>query len=47
VWAKPDDYFRLKQELTRQVKYALDDADIGIPFPQMDVHLDRLDGDAA
>jgi small conductance mechanosensitive channel len=47
VWAKPDDYFRLKQELTRQVKYKLDEADIGIPFPQMDVHLDRLDGDAA
>jgi len=47
VWAKPDDYFRLKQELIRQVKYALDDADIGIPFPQMDVHLDRLDGDVA
>ena len=47
IWAKPDDYFRLKQELTRQVKYKLDEADIGIPFPQMDVHLDRLDGDAA
>ena len=47
IWAKTDDYFRLKQELTRQVKYKLDEADIGIPFPQMDVHLDRLDGNAA
>ena len=46
VWAKPDDYFRLKQELTRQVKYKLDEAEIGIPYPQMDVHLDKLNGEA-
>jgi small conductance mechanosensitive channel len=45
VWARPDDYFRLKQELTRQVKYKLDEAEIGIPYPQMDVHLDELGGD--
>lgn len=46
VWAKPEDYFRLKQELTREVKYHLDEAGIGIPFPQMDVHLDELNGEA-
>jgi small conductance mechanosensitive channel len=46
VWAEPDDYFRLKQELTRQVKYHLDEAGIGIPYPQMDVHLDELNGEA-
>lgn len=46
IWAKPEDYFRLRQELTRQVKYHLDDAGIGIPFPQMDVHLDKLNGAA-
>jgi small conductance mechanosensitive channel len=46
VWAAPDDYFRLKQELTRQVKYKLDEAEIGIPYPQMDVHLDELNGEA-
>ena len=45
VWARPDDYFRLKQELTRQVKYKLDEAEIGIPYPQMDVHLDEVGGD--
>ena len=45
VWARPDDYFRLKQELTRQVKYKLDEAEIGIPYPQMDVHLDKLNGE--
>jgi small conductance mechanosensitive channel len=46
VWARPEDYFRLKQELTREVKYALDEADIGIPYPQMDVHLDQVNGTA-
>lgn len=42
VWAQPDDYFRLRQELIRQVKYKLDEAEIGIPYPQMDVHVDDL-----
>jgi len=46
IWAEPDDYFRLKQELTRAVKYELDEADIGIPYPQMDVHMDKLNGTA-
>jgi small conductance mechanosensitive channel len=46
IWAEPDDYFRLKQELTRAVKYELDAAGIGIPYPQMDVHMDKLNGDA-
>ena len=45
VWATPDDYFRLRQELARQVKYKLDEAEIGIPYPQMDVHLDELNGE--
>mgnify|MGYP006434247105 CR=1 FL=1 len=43
IWSTPDDYFRLKQALTRAVKYHLDEAEIGIPYPQMDVHLDRTD----
>ena len=43
IWCKPDDRVRLKQELTRAVKYHLDEAEIGIPYPQMDVHLDRVD----
>ena len=45
VWATPDDYFRLRQELARQVKYKLDEAEIGIPYPQMDIHLDELNGE--
>lgn len=47
IWSTPDNFFRLRQELTRHVKYALDEADIGIPYPQMDVHLDKLNGEAA
>ncbi len=44
IWATPDNYFRLRQELARQVKYKLDSAEIGIPYPQLDVHLDELNG---
>lgn len=47
IWCHPDDFFRLNQELTRAVKYGLDEAGIGIPFPQMDVHVDQLSGDGA
>jgi len=36
------DYCAVKQATTRAVKVALDAAEIGIPFPQMDVHLDGL-----
>lgn len=46
IWATPDDYFRLRQELARAVKYELDTADIGIPYPQMDVHVDDLNGES-
>ncbi len=45
IWATPEKYFRLRQELTRKVKYHLDDAGIGIPYPQRDVHLDHLNGE--
>lgn len=40
VWANTSDYWPVRQALTRQVKKSLDDASLGIPFPQMDVHLD-------
>lgn len=39
VWAKAEDFLAVKQAATRAVKLALDDANIGIPFPQMDVHV--------
>lgn len=40
VWVNSADYWGVMDELTRNVKYALDKAEIGIPFPQMDVHID-------
>ena len=40
VWAKKEDFWAVKDRLTRNVKVALDEAGIGIPFPQMDVHID-------
>jgi len=44
VWCAAADYWPCMQETTRAVKMALDEAGIGIPFPQMDVHLDgKLD----
>lgn len=39
VWTPTADYLGTKQSLTRAVKNSLDAAAIGIPFPQMDVHL--------
>jgi small conductance mechanosensitive channel len=40
VWVKAEDFWGVTDRLTRDVKYALDNAEIGIPYPQMDVHLD-------
>ena len=41
VWCAAADWGAVKQALTRDVKNALDAAGVGIPFPQMDVHLDK------
>ncbi len=43
AWCHPDDIVGVKAALRRAVKYHLDEAGIGIPYPQMDVHLDRTD----
>jgi len=42
VWCKTEDYWDVWQATTRATKMALDAAGIGIPFPQMDVHLDKV-----
>lgn len=41
AWVKTDDYWSVHQELIRLSKKALDEKQIGIPFPQVDVHLDK------
>lgn len=40
IWAPSPDFWAVKEEATRRIKMALDEAGIGIPFPQMDVHID-------
>lgn len=39
-WASNEQYWQCKWRITEQIKYALDDAGISIPYPQMDVHID-------
>ena len=37
-WCKSENYWPVKWRLTENAKYALDDAGITIPFPQLDIH---------
>ena len=41
-WFKNEDYWAGKWRITENVKYALDDNKIEIPYPQMDVHVDGI-----
>jgi small conductance mechanosensitive channel len=41
-YCAPADFFAVRERMVRAAKYALDEAGIGIPFPQMDVHLDHV-----
>jgi small conductance mechanosensitive channel len=41
-WVKTSDYWTARFQLLEQIKNALDAADIGIPFPQMDIHVKEL-----
>jgi small conductance mechanosensitive channel len=38
-WTTSADYWTVKEQLTHAVKVKLDEAGIGIPYPQMDVHV--------
>ncbi|GAB4345109.1 MAG: mechanosensitive ion channel [Gammaproteobacteria bacterium] len=40
-WVKSEDYWSVRFDLTERVKLMFDEAGISIPFPQMDVHLDK------
>ena len=44
VWCDPADYWDVRQDLTEAAKDALDAAGIAIPFPQLDVHMDKGEG---
>jgi len=45
VWVNAADFFAVKERVTRSLKYKLDAAGIGIPYPQMDIHLDHRPSD--
>ncbi|MEI6898204.1 MAG: mechanosensitive ion channel domain-containing protein [Psychromonas sp.] len=40
-WVKGTDYWPVRFELMENIKNALDEAGIEIPYPQMDVHVDK------
>ena len=41
-WVKTEDYWDVYFDLHENIKIALDEAGIEIPFPQMDVHLEKV-----
>jgi len=41
IWVNAADYWPLKFDFTKRLKQTFDSRGIGIPFPQMDVHLHR------
>ncbi|TWT91540.1 mechanosensitive ion channel family protein [Stieleria varia] len=43
MWVATGDYWRMMELLTGEVKQQLDAVGIKIPYPQMDVHLNRID----
>lgn len=40
-WADNEQYWECRWRITEQIKYALDEAGISIPYPQMDIHLEN------
>lgn len=42
-WAATSDFWPARWRLTEQIKYALDDAGIDIPYWQIDVHMEKQD----
>lgn len=42
VWSKKEDYWKVFFDCQEQVKLALEAAGISIPFPQMDVHMEKV-----
>ena len=40
-WVKSSDYWQVLWDTTAKVKLSFDEAGISIPFPQVDVHMDK------
>ncbi|MFK8115154.1 MAG: mechanosensitive ion channel family protein [Rubripirellula sp.] len=45
MWVPAENYWPMLETVTGEVKQQLDAVNIGIPFPQLDVHLMREDGE--
>lgn len=45
-WVAAADYWSVRGDLLETVKYRLDEAGVGIPYPQMDVHFDSAAAEA-
>lgn len=43
MWVNSGEFWPMQESLTGEVKRQLDAVGIGIPYPQMDVHLNRVD----
>jgi small conductance mechanosensitive channel len=41
VWVPTSEFWPTRDALTREIKYRLDEADIVIPYPQMDVYFPK------
>ena len=41
-WTRTEDFWPVRWAMLEEIKYAFDENGIGIPFPQMDVHLDAV-----
>ena len=41
IWVKNSDYWKAKFELLETIKLEFDKNNISIPYPQLDVHLDK------
>lgn len=44
-WVNSADYWAVMWDMNEKVKLAFDDANISIPFPQMDIHLNKPEQD--
>jgi len=40
-WVNTGDYWAVKFDLTEKIKLAFDANNISIPYPQMDLHIDK------
>ena len=43
AWCHTDDYWTLKYFLEEEVKHVFDENNIAIPYPQMDIHIEKKD----